>query len=329
MKKKFVHRNIGWFIFLSCLVFAPKTKAADVNFTITHEVWLPGFNGSIAIQIDPQIDKIPFSISIIGDNGYTNSFTTSDHFHFEGGLTRGNYCITITDSEGCTATECMDVKRCRTFSRFSICGELEEEDDVVSSAFMIGNGTGSGYVYRAITNLSFLEFEEIIDTIFSTIDIVTTDIETTGESEYSIEEQFEITEEADFIFKFTEEGEIVWVYQNPEESSPDSGAGERVILKDNKTVFLENDFSVLIKPNPFNEGITVLFDNDIASIEEVEIKIVDVLGRLVHQSTYSVYEGKNAVLINDLSNLKNGIYNLILYSKQIPIISKQLIKTTN
>lgn len=70
--------------------------------------------------------------------------------------------------------------------------------------------------------------------------------------------------------------------------------------------------SMVINPNPVNRGAAASVRVDAPAAGLAELKIIDMLGKVVLRQQNNVYEGSNSLIINNLSRLQPGIYILQL-----------------
>lgn len=83
---------------------------------------------------------------------------------------------------------------------------------------------------------------------------------------------------------------------------------------------LETDTEMFIYPNPAQESLFI-HSNSISNFENIELKIVDMNGRIVHSE---VFVGGNSNRF-DISKLNNGIFEIMLMSDAIKLDSKRLV----
>jgi hypothetical protein len=67
-----------------------------------------------------------------------------------------------------------------------------------------------------------------------------------------------------------------------------------------------NDIPISITPNPFTEALNIQLSLDKA--QPIDIQLVDMTGRAVTSKNVQCQQGSNAVLLNGLSSLPDGIY---------------------
>ena len=83
---------------------------------------------------------------------------------------------------------------------------------------------------------------------------------------------------------------------------------------------IKNNFSLNLYPNPAINSTTLEIYSDYNS--DIEINIIDVLGKNVFNKITKVYSGKNMTTL-DIRNLQNGVY-FINTSINNNVISKKL-----
>jgi hypothetical protein len=90
-----------------------------------------------------------------------------------------------------------------------------------------------------------------------------------------------------------------------------------LIRKDTKAI---NGIS--ISPNPAISGTTVTARFEVAAASSIELKVLDLNGRIVLSQQNNVYEGANSVVINNLNRLQPGMYILQMKSGSTTEITK-------
>ena len=90
-----------------------------------------------------------------------------------------------------------------------------------------------------------------------------------------------------------------------------------LIRKDTKAI---NGISV--SPNPAISGTTVTARFEVAAASSIELKVLDLNGRIVLSQQNNVYEGSNSVVINNLNRLQPGMYILQMKSGSTTEITK-------
>ncbi len=96
-----------------------------------------------------------------------------------------------------------------------------------------------------------------------------------------------------------------------------------IICKTKYNNISDDFYSLNVFPNPFIENINIIFYS--GSVKTVSLIIYDATGRITSEMKYSVNNGYNEIIINNLSDLSSGIYFLRIQSENNFFIHK-LIK---
>jgi hypothetical protein len=113
-------------------------------------------------------------------------------------------------------------------------------------------------------------------------------------------------------------------YNNPNDTLgygiPDYVAANDILtVIELKPAFLEESFTLY--PNPFRDGINILFDNDKSG--EYLVDVMDVYGRLIF--TRSIAPSNKQVSLSGFQELPEGVY-IVRLSRDGKSASKKLIK---
>ena len=85
------------------------------------------------------------------------------------------------------------------------------------------------------------------------------------------------------------------------------------------TPTFKNDISVSVYPNPFQDKITISFENESSN---AKVKLVDITGKQLYNNSFS----GNSIEINNLENLNSGIYFLKIEDQNGSFTTKKIIK---
>lgn len=87
-----------------CLTITTASGCTDTYCSVVY----PLFNGcNMAVSVAPDINNVMVNATVNGGTQpYTYSWNTISTFSFDTLLTNGNYCVTVTDAAGCTASSC-------------------------------------------------------------------------------------------------------------------------------------------------------------------------------------------------------------------------------
>lgn len=80
-------------------------------------------------------------------------------------------------------------------------------------------------------------------------------------------------------------------------------------------------------PNPFSDELNLEIESE--SVSEVVIVVYDMLGKQIVNSSHSVGIGKSNIVINFPNKIANGIYSLIVYTKNGETHKKLIVKSSD
>jgi len=273
----------------------------------------------------------------------------------------GEYCFAATNADECTINFCVsiDIVNCywveTSFGlRYLACpkttsGEPPAKDNVIDPGYDPGFIYAKGSTdlllnseeneYTLYTGLEPAQIQAAINNIEAAIERTVKDYNTKGYSEYEVLSQNEIkSEEDDYVFKFDNNGNLIWVYSNTQKMVKEENLNteadksddiESKIMMDvrkglaptKKSHYTLNDISIF--PNPFNQNINIAFLSE--TTQKVNLSIVSTLGQQMLHREFEIIKGENQLEWNIHQNLVNGIYILILTDDKGNQYTQQLI----
>ncbi len=205
-------------IFYALLLLGPLTLAAqgsDLNVTAYHV--LGNSPGSLFITVSSAFTQ-PFTLGVTGPGGYTLNITLNTNTFSIPSLPSGEYCVSVTNQDGCVASLCIKIKKCKTFvfqgtSFISCFEEAPTEDPSVLYARGSRMSGSAGFEFNLLLQEQISDSETMA--ILNAIDLNTAMIEQNGYSLYDINYQDEVDGEGyDYVYKMNTDASIIWVYHN-------------------------------------------------------------------------------------------------------------------
>lgn len=300
------------FLSVGLLIFGLNLLAqtTDIEINAEPEVILPGANGKLTIVITPGSGSPLFNISLSGPGSYVYTNNTASLITTISGLRSGLYCGTITENSGCVASICAKIKKC---TRRTLDGKSTITcEDVIEPCCSTGEFYSTGNKINSTENdgsigYFFNVFHQLPEDIYAEISDLTTlimyqeinKIAQLGYSEYEILSQNEFQSEAEFIFKFNQNGTLIWVFHNfhpdLEERSP------KIFTYLNSTSKLNG----YIFPNPSDGLINIAFREPLDH-DSVICKVFDVNGKTCFKDVIYLNNNTNASI--NLNDLPSGFY---------------------
>lgn len=144
-------------IFYALLLLGPLTitaQGSDLNVTAYHV--LGSSPGSLSVTISSAFTP-PFTLTVTGPGGYTLNITLNTNTFSIPGLSSGEYCVSITNQDGCVASLCIKIKKCKTFvlrgtSFISCFEEAPTEDPSVLYSRGIRLPGSAGFEFNPVTS---------------------------------------------------------------------------------------------------------------------------------------------------------------------------------
>ncbi|MCB0573050.1 MAG: T9SS type A sorting domain-containing protein [Saprospiraceae bacterium] len=259
-------------IFYALLLLGPLSLTAqgsDLNVTAYHV--LGSSPGSLSITVSSAFMP-PFNLTVTGPGGYALSATMNTNTYSIPGLASGEYCVSITNLDGCVATICIKIKKCKTFvfhgTPFVSCfEEAPTEDPSVLYARGIRLSGAAGFEFNLLLQQDIGDVETMA--VLNAIDMNTAMIEQYGYSPYDVDYQDEVDAEGyDYVYKMNSDASIIWVYH-----SANIGARSQLSSQD------ETDSPISLSPNPASGFIRVAFSGD--DFNNYTLSVVDLAGKTI------------------------------------------------
>lgn len=259
-------------IFYALLLLGPLTLTAqgsDLNVTAYHV--LGSSPGSLSITISSAFTP-PFTMTVSGSGGYTLNTTLNTNTFSIPGLSSGEYCVSITNQDGCVASLCIKIKQCKTFvfhgtSFISCFEEAPTEDPSVLYARGSHLSGSAGFEF----NLLFKEQISDVETmaILNAIDLNTAMIKQDGYSPYDIDYQDEVDGEGyDYVYKMNTDASIIWVYHN-----------SNIETRSHRSSYEGTGVPFSVSPNPTSNFIQVTFND--GDFRNYALSVTDLAGQTV------------------------------------------------
>ncbi|MCC6600743.1 MAG: T9SS type A sorting domain-containing protein [Crocinitomicaceae bacterium] len=241
-------------IFYALLLLGPLTLTAqgsDLNVTAYHV--LGNSPGSLFITVSSAFTP-PFTLTVTGPGGYTLNTTLNTNTFSIPSLPSGEYCVSITNQDGCVASLCIKIKQCKTFvfhgtSFISCFEEAPAEDPTVLYARGIRLPGSNGFEFNLLLQEQISDSETMA--ILNAIDLNTAMIEQDGYSPYDINYQNEVDGEGyDYVYKMNTDASIIWVYHNA-----------NIEARSHRSSYKETEIPFSVSPNPTSDFIQVTLNN--------------------------------------------------------------------
>lgn len=241
-------------IYYALLLLGPLTLTAqgsDLNVTAYHV--LGSTLGSLSITVSSAFTP-PFTLVVTGPGGYVLSTTISTNTFSIPGLPTGEYCVSITNQDGCVASVCIKIKQCKTFvfhgtSFISCFEEAPTEDPSVLYARGRRLSGSAGFEFNLLLQEQISDIETMA--ILNAIDLNKAIIEQYGYSPYDIDYQNEVDGEGyDYVYKMNTDGSIIWVYHNA-----------NIEARSHRSSYKETEVSFSVSPNLTSDFIQVTFND--------------------------------------------------------------------
>jgi len=237
---------------------------SDISITINHAV--SPYNGSISITLDDNSNG-PYTYVLTGPVNIT--FTNSDLVNDINDLPVGDYCLTVTNADGCTAEVCFAIKRCQRWKGKVFCNQVIALPIPTGIIMLVGHdddGKLKGNTFDVLTEIEDTYLDNIMPSIMETVHQETDNILLTGTSPYLVLEQNEIEDDNIlFLYSFDDTGALQWVYysgENADDGRIDDGSSSRNSF--------DNFDEVKISPNPVINDLLVELNPDL-NYQKLEI----------------------------------------------------------
>ncbi len=259
-------------IFHALLLLGTLTLTAQssaLNVTAYHV--LGSSLGSLSIAVS-SVFTPPFTLTVTGPGGYTLSTTMNTNLYSIPGLSSGEYCVSVTNQDGCVALLCINIKKCKTFvfqgTPFVSCfEETPTEDTSALYARGIRLPGSAGLEFNLLLQEQLGDVETMA--ILNAINLNTATIEQNGYSPYDVGYQNEVDGEGyDYVYKMNMDASIIWVYHN-------ANIGARIQRSSHKET--ETPFSA--SPNPTSDFILVTFNDD--NFRNYTLSVMNLAGQTV------------------------------------------------
>lgn len=298
------------FYCVAFMVLSIESYAQGPDLNVVASPAVGGSMGVLSISISLTYSP-PFTLVITGPNGFVLNANITENTHVLWNLPPGEYCVSVTNATGCTASLCIKIKKCTIITMhgttYVSCIDDAPSDPDPTVVYARGmNSTISPplHNYDLTTSSSLTTMD--VNQIFFTIDEVTNLINQVGYSIYDVESQTEIESEGyDFVFKFVN-NEIVWVHHN-------TSFSERNKIIEHLVV---GDQYYKIVPNPASNQINVVFSSD--DFAEFRLHIFDASGSLIKSNIVPTSKEFQIETIN----LPSGLYFLKSNSSEGQITTK-------
>ena len=303
-------------LFLFIAIFNLNAAVAS-DITVTATAATSGNNGQLFIEIDPSITDFPFLLTITYPNGFVHEVSINTHTYTLPGLDDGNYTVTLTTANGCSSIVSVMVQRCRYWKGRYMCYAIAEPyPHPVKDVAMIVVVDPPIKVISTATDANQFSYElyhpdpervpsTVLDNVHGTSIQLVSEVIDYGSTKYDVASQDVIETDAMFVIKFSEFGEIEWIYHNyegREKENPKDSKGREGGVENGQDGFGG------VFPNPATQTAEYQFTCESAG--SAILLMTDMLGREIQREQIAVGEGNNTHQIEGLERIPNGMYQL-------------------
>jgi len=332
------------------------TYATDITTAVTDIIVVNGIHQPGEIRIEFNSDVLPVLFDYNGPCGDPPPFELNNSI-FEisdiGIACVGDYTFDIVTGLG-TPNECC-VSFTLTVIYCPINGPLNNIRLCFEYVTPPGNnnpkkasiiGTGSSYFssdgtlvsdYNIHTSMPNQQLELISSSISDQIDFSASELLTMGSTYKLVASQSEINSEEDFIFKFDEFGDLVWVYHKG--ASKTMGSKREEIGGNENESPVENmetgsnldEFKNPLKiqsiyPNPFHNNLNIEINTSVDG--DLNIRLINMQGKIFIDKKFNASKGLNSFEVSTSSQLPSGMYLIQIIDNLGRVYTKQVVHAT-